>query len=275
MSAGKMKAAFDLTGKTAVVTGGAGILGKEFCRGLAEFGAQVAIVDVNAEGVEATAEILRKDYSCKCLPVVADLTDPDSIRSMVDGVIGEFGSIDILHNNAAWKSDDLDGFYAPFEEYDYKIWRQVMAVNIDAMFLVAQAVGKEMLKNENGGSVIQTSSIYGVMGPDQRIYEGSEYMGRQISSPACYSVSKAAVLGLTQYLAAYWGDKGIRVNSISPGGVESGQNETFKSRYGARIPMGRMARSNEMVGALIFLASDASSYITGENIMIDGGLSAW
>jgi NAD(P)-dependent dehydrogenase (short-subunit alcohol dehydrogenase family) len=150
-----------------------------------------------------------------------------------------------------------------------------MSVNVDGMFLVAQAVGRKMIEQGTGGSIIQTSSIYGILAPDKRIYEGSFYLGRQIGTPAVYSTSKSAVVGLTRHLAAYWADKGIRVNTLTPGGVESGQNETFKERYSARIPLGRMAQGEEMVGALIFLASEASSYITGQNIVVDGGLSIW
>ena len=150
-----------------------------------------------------------------------------------------------------------------------------MSVNIDGMFLVAQAIGERMAESGRGGSIIQTSSIYGIMASDKRIYEGSFYLGRQISNPAVYSASKAAVVGLTRYLAAYWADKGIRVNALVPGGVESGQNEIFKKNYSARVPMNRMARPQEMVGAVIWLASDASSYVTGQNINVDGGLSAW
>jgi NAD(P)-dependent dehydrogenase (short-subunit alcohol dehydrogenase family) len=149
-----------------------------------------------------------------------------------------------------------------------------MAVNLDGMFLVAREIGQRMARR-GGGSIIQTASIYGALAPDQRIYEGSEYLGRPINTPPVYSASKAGVIGLTRHLAAYWADKGVRVNAITPGGVESGQNDTFQRRYAARVPMGRMARRDEMVGALIFLASDASSYITGQNIMVDGGLSAW
>ena len=150
-----------------------------------------------------------------------------------------------------------------------------MAVNIDGMFLVAQAVGDQMVKQGKGGSIIQTASIYGIMASDKRIYEGSFYLGRQISNPAVYSTSKAAVVGLTKYLAAYWADKGIRVNTLVPGGVESGQNDTFKARYSARVPMNRMAQAHEMVGAVLYLASDASSYVTGQCMVVDGGLNAW
>jgi NAD(P)-dependent dehydrogenase (short-subunit alcohol dehydrogenase family) len=150
-----------------------------------------------------------------------------------------------------------------------------MSVNIDGMFLVAQAVGKQMVLQNEGGSIIQTASIYGVRAPDQRIYEGSLYLDRQINTPAVYSVSKAAVIGLTQYLSAYWADKKIRVNTLTPGGVESGQNSTFIQKYSARVPFNRMAKASEMVGAVLYLASDASSYVTGQNIIVDGGLSVW
>jgi len=125
------------------------------------------------------------------------------------------------------------------------------------------------------GSIIQTASIYGVVAPDPRIYEGSHYLGQSINTPPVYSTSKAAVIGLTRHLATYWGASNVRVNTLTPGGVESGQNDTFTSKYGARVPLSRMARADEMVGALIFLASDASSYVTGQNIIVDGGLTAW
>jgi NAD(P)-dependent dehydrogenase (short-subunit alcohol dehydrogenase family) len=150
-----------------------------------------------------------------------------------------------------------------------------MSVNIDGMFLMAKKCGKHMLDHGKGGSIVQTASIYGIMAPDQRIYENSEYMGVEINTPAVYSASKGAVIALSRYLAAYWGSKNIRVNTLTPGGVESGQNEEFTSRYSERVPMGRMAHANEMVGALVYLASDASSYVNGQNIVVDGGLSSW
>jgi len=143
------------------------------------------------------------------------------------------------------------------------------------MFLVAQATGRQMIAQGKGGTIIQTASIYGVMGPDHRIYEGSYYLNREINTPAVYAASKAAVIGLTKYLATLWADMGIRVNTITPGGVESGQNDIFKKNYSTRVPLGRMAQPQEMVGALIYLASDASSYVTGQNVIVDGGLSAW
>ncbi len=266
---------FSLKGKKAVVTGGAGILGRHFCAGLAEAGADVAVIDLHREPAEELASSLADRYGVGTIGLACDVASPESVRAMVRQVVEEFGEITVLHNNAASKSTDLDAFFAPFEEYSLEEWRRIMSVNIDGMFLVAQAVGGQMVRQGKGGSIVQTSSIYGVMAPDPRIYEGSFYMGRQISSPAVYSASKAAVVGLTKYLSTYWADKGIRVNTLTPGGNDSGQNDEFKQRYSARIPLGRMGNPPEMVGALLFLASDASSYITGQNIMVDGGLSAW
>ena len=261
---------FDLTGKVAFVTGGAGILGRHFVAGLLSHGASVALIDLDPAAVADVA----KQAGARALGICCDITDPAALRETVDRVEKELGPIEVLHNNAATKGKDLTAFFAPVENYDASTWRDVMAVNLDAMFFVAQEVGKRMVARRKG-SIIQTASIYGVYGPDQRIYEGSEYMGRPINTPPVYSASKAGVVGLTKFLATTWAPSNVRVNALVPGGVESGQNETFKQRYGARVPLGRLARAEEMVGPLIFLASDASSYVTGQALLVDGGLSAW
>ena len=266
---------FELKGKNAVVTGAVGILGQRFCRGLAAFGANVVVVDLEPDRCVAFAEELKRDYGTSTLGVACDVSDPASVVDMVGQAVGRFGAIHVLHNNAASKSADLDAFFASTEQYSLTEWRKIMSVNVDGMFLVAQAVGGQMQKQGLGGSIIQTASIYGLLSSDKRIYEGSFYLGRQISNPAVYSTSKAAVVGLTRYLAANWGDARIRVNALVPGGVESGQNEIFKARYSARVPLARMAQPDEMVGALVYLASDASSYVTGHCLVVDGGLSAW
>lgn len=267
--------AFDLSGKVAIVTGGAGLLGRHFCAGLAESGARVAVVDVQQQKAEELAERLRHQYKGQAIGIGCDVSVPEDVSSMVERVISSFGEINVLHNNAAAKSDDLEAFFAPFEEYSLSQWRTIMSVNLDGMFVVAQSVGRRMLAQGKGGSIIQTSSIYGMIGPDNRIYEGSLYLGRQINTPAVYSASKAGVIGLTRYLATYWAARGIRVNTLTPGGTESGQNDEFRRAYSARVPLNRMAEAPEMVGALLYLASDASSYVTGQNIVVDGGLNAW
>ena len=262
---------FRLDGKVALVTGGAGILGQHFCEGLLQAGAQVAVVDLDAVAARSVADKLGEraaGFGC-------DVASAESVSACVDAVLARFGSIDILHNNAATKTRDVRAFFTPFEDYSLDTWREVMSVNIDGMFLMAQAVGRHMVACGHGGAIIQTASIYGLVGPDSRIYEGSDYLGGPINTPAVYAASKAAVVGLTKWLATHWAKAGIRVNCLVPGGVSSGQNGVFSGRYSERVPMGRMAEAGEMVPALLYLASDASSYVTGQVLAVDGGWTAW
>ena len=271
---GLFRKLFDLSGSVAVVTGAVGILGKYFCAGLADHGARVAVVDLDATSCTSFAVELTEIFGATCIGVGCDITDSRQVRAMIDEVEAKLGPITILHNNAATKGHDPNRFFDSVKEFDIAAWREIMAVNLDGAFLVAREIGERMAAR-TGGSIIQTGSIYGHLGPDQRIYQGSEYKGRPINTPAIYSASKAALNGLTRYLAAYWGSRNVRVNTLTPGGVTSGQNETFDRRYSARVPMGRMAKAEELVGALVFLASDASSYVNGQNIVVDGGLSTW
>lgn len=265
---------FRLDGKVALVTGGLGILGRRFCRGLAAHGASVAVVDLDASSSSALAAEMEAEFGTRCVGIGCDVGDAKAVRDAVEACVSVLGGLHVLHNNAATKTTDVRAFFTPFEDYPLEVWREVMRVNIDGMFLMAQSAGRHMVAR-GGGSIIQTASIYGVVAPDQRIYEGSSYLGGKINTPAVYSASKAAVIGLTHHLAAYWASAGIRVNALTPGGVESGQNEEFSRRYSARVPLGRMAAPDDMVGALVFLASDASSYVTGQNLIVDGGLTAW
>jgi NAD(P)-dependent dehydrogenase (short-subunit alcohol dehydrogenase family) len=263
--------AHDLTGQVALVTGGAGILGRHFCAALAGAGARVAVVDL----FEDLAGEVAAGIGPNAAGFVCDVSDPESVKACIAAVMARFGRIDLLVNNAATKTTDLRAFFEPFETYSLETWREVMSVNIDGMFLMAQAVGREMLASGRGGRIVQTASIYGLVGPDSRIYEGSDYLGGPINTPAVYAASKAAVVGLTRWLATWGGDKGIRVNCLVPGGVSSGQNSVFSERYSQRVPMGRMALAEEMTAPLLFLASDASSYVTGQVLAVDGGWTAW
>lgn len=266
---------FDLTGRVAIVTGGLGILGRGFCEALAAFGAHVVVADLDDEGARRYAREITEVSGIPCEGWGCDVASEDSVAALVDKTVERFGSIDVLHNNAASKSDDLAAFFAPAEDYSLAEWRKIMAVNLDGVFLVSRAVGRRMIDQGRGGSIIHTGSIYGHLGADPRIYQGSEYLGQAINTPPVYAASKAGVAGLARYLATLWAEHGIRVNTLVPGGVESGQNHEFVARYSQRVPLGRMGNADDLVGALIYLASDASRYVTGQSLYVDGGLSAW
>jgi len=266
---------YKLAGRVGVVTGGAGILGSQTTAALADHGATVAVVDIDEASAVAHASRLEAEYGTRALGVGCDITDPTSVAAMTETVESELGPIDILHNNAATKGSDMEKLFASVEDYELDTWREIMAVNLDGMFLVSQSIGSRMAQRGHG-SIVHTASIYGAtMGPDQRIYEGSEYMGRPINTPPVYSASKGGVVGLTLYLATYWASRGVRVNALTPGGIRSGQNDEFAKRYSARVPLGRQAKAEEVAAGFLFLASDASSYVTGQNLHVDGGLSAW
>jgi NAD(P)-dependent dehydrogenase (short-subunit alcohol dehydrogenase family) len=264
---------FDLDGKVAVVTGGTGILGSLYCRSLAEAGASVIIADLDPVRCDQLAAEINGSVRGAAVGAAVDLGSEISVKAWAAGILRDKEKIDIVINNAATKSPS---FFAPLGEFPLEDWNHVMGVNITGMFLVVRELGPVMVAR-GVGSIINVSSIYGVVGPDQRIYEGSWYeeLGGAINTPLVYSVSKGAVIAMTRYLAAYWGPHGIRTNTLTPGGVSSGQNSVFSEKYSARIPLGRMAQAEDMVGALLFLASDASSYVNGQNIIVDGGLTAW
>jgi NAD(P)-dependent dehydrogenase (short-subunit alcohol dehydrogenase family) len=264
---------FRLDNKVVVVTGAAGILGRGYCRALAARGADVVVADIDQATCDTLAKQLESETGAKVHGMAVDLSSEPSIVAWSKAILDEHGRVDVLINNAAAKAK---GFFDPLESYTVQTWNEVMAVNVNAVFLAVRELGPGMAKR-GSGSIINVSSIYGVVGPDQRIYEGSEYeaMGGAINTPMIYSASKGAVVAMTRYLATYWGAKGVRCNCLTPGGVSSGQNETFDQKYSARVPMGRMAKATEMIGAIIYLASDASSYVNGQNIIVDGGLTAW
>ena len=275
---------FDLNGRVAVVTGGGGLLGSEFCRALAIAGARVVAADVNHQAAAALANSLNgialpsigNEPKPRALGVKTDVAKIDSVRQMVDTTLEAFGRLDILVNSAA-----LDPKFDPeharmqrnsFESYPLEAWNQALEVNLTGMFLCCQAAVAPMLE-QGKGVIINVCSIYGLVGPDQRIYQREGAPAQY--KPVYYSVTKAGVLGLTRYLATYYAGRNIRVNALSPGGVYNDHDESFVRAYSARAVLGRMAQKDEMNGALLFLASDASSYMTGANLVLDGGGTAW
>jgi NAD(P)-dependent dehydrogenase (short-subunit alcohol dehydrogenase family) len=262
---------FDLSGETALVTGGAGILGSRFAHALAAQGAQVALLDVDGSKAAAVASQVATSSGSKVTGHAGDVADAGELSSLRGQVEDALGPVSILVNAAATKTP---GFFEPFESYALPDWEGVMRVNVTGAMLCCREFGAAMARRGRG-SIVNILSIYGIAAPDPRIYEGALYEGRAINTPAVYSVSKAALWGLTQHLATYWASRGVRVNAVTPGGVFSGQNPTFVERYSARVPMGRMASQDEISGAVVFLASAASSYVTGQNIVVDGGLTAW
>ena len=270
---------FDLTGRAALLTGGAGLLGRAFARTLAEAGAAVALADIDGEAANAAVEAFARD-GLHALGLEADVTSPDSVQAMVDSTLRAFGRLDILVNSAALdpKFEGEGGGSPPFEDFPLEAWNRSLAVDLTGMFLSCQAASKSMLDprlrgGRIGGAIVNLCSIYGLAAPDQRLYQRPG--GPDFYKPVSYSVTKAGVLGLTRYLAAYFGEQNIRVNALTPGGVFSGQDDEFVKAYSARAILGRMARADELQGALLFLASDASSYMTGANLVVDGGWTAW
>ncbi len=262
---------FNLSKKNVLLFGGAGILGARMAYGLASHGAKVVIVDISDKGAEEVALELNSTFDDSAIAYGLDITNESEMLQLRKELECRLGVIDVVVNNAAAKGPD---FFKPFEDFPMKEWELVMGVNTTGVMLGCKLFGARMAER-GSGSIINTLSIYGVVAPDQRIYIGSEYEGHPISTPAVYSASKAAVWGLTKYLAAYWGNKGVRVNAVTPGGVFSGQNKTFVDHYSERVPLGRMAEKDEVNGAIVFLASDASSYVTGQNIIVDGGFTVW
>jgi len=269
---------FDLSGRVAVVTGGAGLLGKEFCRTLAEAGSSVVVADLDRKSAERVVESLT-DSGYRAISYPLDVTRIESVRELASATISEFGGLDILVNSAAldpkFDPDAAAKGIAPgaFEDYPLEQWNAALSVNLTGMFLVTQACVAPMIEQGKKGSIINICSTYGLNGPDQRIYIKD---GERVAyKPVYYTTTKAGVLGFTKYLAAYYAETDIRVNALTPGGVFNDHEDYFVKNYSAKTIMGRMAEKDEMNGALLFLASDASSYMTGNNLVVDGGWTAW
>jgi NAD(P)-dependent dehydrogenase (short-subunit alcohol dehydrogenase family) len=263
---------FSLKNKTAIVTGALGLLGKKHCEALADAGANVIVADMNEAACEAFAAALGERHG----GLKIDVTSEDSLKIARDKIITRYGTIDVLVNNAAindmFENPGMAKELSAFENYPLDAFKKSRDVNVTGVFLASQVFGSVMAK-QGSGSIINIASTYGIVGPDQSIYR--DECGEQTfyKSPV-YPVTKGAVVNFTRFLAAYWGNKGVRVNTLSPGGVENSQNEFFIQNYSAKTLLGRMARPTDYQGALVFLASEASAYMTGANLVVDGGWTA-
>lgn len=267
---------FSVADKTIVVTGGLGQLGQQYAHGFLEAGSRVAIIDtaVDDDRVPPLLEPWRS--SDRLVLIAADVTDRGRLDVALDRVETSMGTPFGLINNAAIDAppgSDI-GASGRFEDYSAAVWSRTLDVNLTGVFLCCQVFGARMAASGEG-SIVNISSIYGVCGPDQRVYEYRRRLGEDFYKPPAYSASKAGVIGLTRYLATYWGHAGVRVNALTLGGVRADQDPEFVRAYEQRVPLGRMAEPNEYTGAVMFLMSDAGRYMTGANVVIDGGWTAW
>lgn len=273
----KVESIFNLTGKVAVIIGGAGKMGKQFAITLGYAGAKVVLSDVDARKCKALAKEVEALTSTSVIGLKCDASKERQVQELFKKVHDTCGKIDILIYNVMAKPD---GYYTPLNKYSLSTWKAVLDGNLTGAFLCCREAVNHM-KKSRGGSIVLTSSLYGIVGPDQRIYKGCSpkkniYGGADpLNCPASYSASKAGLVGLARHLATLWGEFNIRVNVLVPGGVYDSQERSFHNEYAKRTPLGRMGVWSDYNGAILFLASDASRYMTGATLVIDGGWSAW
>ncbi|MBD9416504.1 SDR family oxidoreductase [Pseudomonas sp. PDM16] len=269
---------FRLDGRVAVITGGAGLLGYQHAATVAGLGGLPVLIDINADGLASNAARLAREVGCEALALVADITDLDAVSNAFEQTMARYGQVDILINNAARNpkvesAGDRD--FSRLEHFPWEQWKMDLDVGLGGAFNCAKVFGVQMAR-QGAGVIVNIASDLGVIAPDQRLYrvEGRE-PEQQPVKPVTYSVVKHGLVGLTKYLATYWCEQGVRCNALSPGGVYAGQNDVFVSKLTQLIPLGRMADADEYRGAIAFLCSDASSYMNGANLVVDGGRSTW
>jgi NAD(P)-dependent dehydrogenase (short-subunit alcohol dehydrogenase family) len=259
----------DMSGRVALVTGGSGHIGGAMAETLAELGAGIVILDLDADRCEETAAVLRREYNVPAIACATNLADSDAVSRVGEFVREKMGRLDVVVNSAALVgSTALPGWATAFEEQSLSTWRAAIEVNVTAVFALTQTC-LGLLRESGHGSIVNVASIYGVVGPDWRLYEGTS-----MGNPAAYAASKGALLQLTRWLSTTLAPA-IRVNAITPGGVLRNTQEPFLGRYVSRVPLQRMAREDDFKGATAYLASDLSAYVTGQNIIVDGGWTAW
>ena len=269
---------FDLTGRVVVITGGAGLLGQRHGEAIAGAGGIPILADTRTELFDADPVGFAERFGSQASLVGVDVRDPRSVESLLATILGRYGRVDVLINNAANNpkvEPGSDVEFSRLESFPLEQWQADMAVGLTGSFLCSRVIGGEMARRGRG-VIVNVASDLALIGPDQRLYRRDGLAEeRQPVKPVTYSVVKSGLIGLTRYLATYWATSGVRVNAISPGGVYTDQPDDFVQRLSNLIPLGRMARIDEYAGAILFLCSDASSYMTGANLVVDGGRTAW
>ncbi|MGA3013238.1 MAG: SDR family oxidoreductase [Bacteroidales bacterium] len=264
---------FSLKGKVAIVTGALGLMGQKHCIALNEAGAHVIVTDLDEKKCNDFATY-SLDYS---MGHYLDVTKKESVTGLLKEVLINFLRVDVLVNNAAindmFEDPKAATEQSKFENYPLELWQKSIDVNLTGVFLCSQIIGEQM-KKQKSGSIINISSTYGITAPDQNLYKEPDG-SQSFFKPPAYPVTKAGVIMLSRYLAAYWGQSGVRVNTLSPGGIKNNQSNYFIENYEKKTPLGRMAEAGDYMGALVFLASDASAYMTGSNLVVDGGWTCW
>ncbi len=274
---------FDLSDRVAVITGGAGQLARYFSTALAEAGAHVVLWDLNSDGLDARFRDLSGQFPGKVSTDRVNIVDKGDIDRAVTRIEKEFGGLHILINNASVLLKEgqphFGSYFAPFEEYPVELWEMALRVNLTGTFLVTQSLAPLLKKRTGKAAIVNIASDVGIVSPDQRIYRPNperDYPGVAINLPLSYAVSKSSLIHMTKYWATYWAEEGIRVNAVSPAGVDHGKvNPKFRRELTDRIPLGRMAKPHELKGAILFLCSDAASFVTGANLVVDGGRTIW
>jgi NAD(P)-dependent dehydrogenase (short-subunit alcohol dehydrogenase family) len=271
---------FRLDGKVIAITGGAGMLGVKYAEAIVEMGGKPILLDMNAGKLEIAISGLRDRLGVAVDGFEVDITNRDAVAEVSRRIIDQHGGVHGLINNAAMTVESNmadEGYFAPFEDYDVGLWRKALEVSLTGSFICSQVFGAHM-KERGDGVILNIASDVGVISPDHRIYKPDPqdgYPGTKFNTPASYAAAKAGIISLTRYLATYWAENGIRVNSLSPAGVYTDHDPRFVQRLTNLIPMGRMATKDEYKGAVIFLMSDASAFMTGFNVVMDGGRTAW
>ena len=273
-----IKDLFDLSGRVAIITGGTGLLGQQHAEAIARAGGVPVLADIQIDGVDPQSREWKERFGWQACAIQTDVTDLASVKKLLADVLDRFGRVDILINNAANNpkmESKADVEFSRLEFFPLEQWEADLDVGLKGAFLCSQVIGSEMARRKQG-VIVNVASDLAVIAPDQRLYRIPDRTeDLQPVKPVTYSVVKTGLIGLTRYLATYWADSGIRVNAISPGGVYNNQPDDFVERLARLIPLGRMANANEYQAAILFLCSDASSYMTGSNLVIDGGRSCW